>query len=130
MFDDLLQHARVLNTLDQKSSINSVMFLVDALKSYVRFKPAQLTDIEEAFTILQSMDISDFPKEAVNEPTIHIDDNGNPEVYRIDVLWYSLFNMKMPGLQRSKFKNRFSLAKVVLSIVRSNAEEDSLFSRV
>ena len=125
MFDEFLKHARVLNILDQKCSFNSVMYLVDALKSYVSFTPAQLTDKEEELTILHSMDISDFLKEAVNEATIRIDDDGNPEVYRTNVSWYHLFDMKIPGLQTSKFKNMFSLAKVVLSTVHSNAKEES-----
>ena len=39
--------------------------------------------------------------------------------------------MKMLGLQiTSKFKSMFYLAKVVLSIVHSNANEESLFSQV
>ena len=101
------------------------MYLVDALKSYVSFTPAKSTDMEEEFTILRSMDISDFLKEAVNKATIRIDDDGSPEVYRIDVSWYHLFNMKMLGLQTSKFKNNFSLAKVVLSTVHSNAKKES-----
>ena len=130
MFDEFLKHAGVLNILDQKRSFNSVMYLVDALKSYVSVAPAQLTDMEEEFTSLQSMDISDFPKEAVNEATIRIDDDRNSKVYRIGMLWYHLFNMKMPGLQTSKFKIMFSLAQVILSIVHSNAEEETLFSRV
>ena len=129
-FDEFLKHARMLNILDQRCSFNSVMYLVDALKSYASFTPAPLTDMEEEFTIVQSMDIGDFPKVAVNEASIRIDDDGNPEVYRLMCLWYHLFNMKMSGLQTSKFRNMFSLAKVILSIVHSNAEEKSLFSRV
>ena len=124
MFDEFLKHARVLDILDQKCSFNSVMYLVDAVKSYVSFTPAHLTHMEEEFTILQSMNVNDFPKEAANEATIRIDDNGNPEVYRIDVLWYHLFNTKMSGVQTRKFKNMFSLAKVVLSIVHSTPEEE------
>ena len=38
--------------------------------------------------------------------------------------------MKMSGLQTSKFKNMFSLTKVVLSIIHSNTKEESLFSQV
>ena len=130
MFDEFLKHAHVLNILDQNCSFNSVMCLVDVLKN-VSFTHAQLTDMEEEFTILQSIDISDFPKEGFNEATTRIDDDGNPEVYRIDVSWYHLFNMKMLGLQiTSKFKSMFYLAKVVLSIVHSNANEESLFSQV
>jgi hemerythrin superfamily protein len=36
----------------------------------------------------------------------------------------------MPGSSRSKFNNLFKLVKVVLVIIHSNAEEESLFSRV
>ena len=42
--------------------------------------------MEEKFIIFQSMDISDFSKETVNEVTIRIDDDGNSKVYRIDML--------------------------------------------
>jgi hemerythrin superfamily protein len=38
--------------------------------------------------------------------------------------------MKIPGTTKSKFENIFRLAKIVLCIVHSNAEEESLFSRV
>ena len=38
--------------------------------------------------------------------------------------------MKIPGTNKSKFENLFKLAKVVLSVVHSNAEEESLLSRV
>ena len=38
--------------------------------------------------------------------------------------------MKIPGTNKSKFENLFKLAKMVLSAVHSNAEEESLFSRV
>ena len=83
--------------------------------------------MEEKFTIFQSMDISDFSKETANEVTIRIDDDGNNKVYRIDMLWYHLVNIKMPGLQTSKFKNTFALGKVGLSIVHSYAEKSPYF---
>ena len=38
--------------------------------------------------------------------------------------------MKIPGTSKSKFENLFKLAMVVLCIVYSNAEEESLLSRV
>ena len=38
--------------------------------------------------------------------------------------------MKVPGRSKSKFQNLFKLARVVLCIVHSNAEEESLFSHV
>ena len=38
--------------------------------------------------------------------------------------------MKIPGTSKSKFENCFKLARVVLCIVQSNAEEELLFSRL
>ena len=57
--------------------------------------------MEELFIIIQAMYISNFPKESVNEAIIHNDDDRNPEVYKVDVLWYHLFRMKMSGVQES-----------------------------
>ena len=39
-FDEILKYAYVLNTLDQKCSFNSEMYLGDVLKIYVSFTPA------------------------------------------------------------------------------------------
>ena len=38
--------------------------------------------------------------------------------------------MKVPGMERSKFDQRFKLAKVILTIVHNNNGEEWLFSRV
>ena len=38
--------------------------------------------------------------------------------------------MKILGTLKSKFENLFKLAKVVLCIIHSNAEEESLFSHI
>ena len=50
--------------------------------------------------------------------------------YRIDILLYHLFMKKIAGTSKSKFENLFKFAKAFFSIVHSNAEEESLFSKV
>ena len=64
------------------------------------------------------------------EAYIQVDDEGEGVAYHIDVLWYYLYETKIPGTSKSKFENLFKLTRVVLCIVHSNAEEESLFSRV
>ena len=64
------------------------------------------------------------------EAYIRVDDEGEGVAYHIDVLWYYLYETKIPGTYKSKFENLFKLTRVVLCIVHSNAEEESLFSRV
>ena len=57
-------------------------------------------------------------------------DEKHAVVYRIEVLWYHLRLQKIPGTSRSKFHYLFNLVRVVLCIIHSNAEEESVFSRV
>ena len=71
-----------------------------------------------------------MPQHALDEAVIQVDPKSNDKVYRIDVLWYHLFKMNIHETTRSKFCNLFELAKVVLCIIHSNAEEESVFSRV
>ena len=59
-----------------------------------------------------------------------MDENDGEETFRIDVSCYYLYETKIPGTSKSKLENLFKLAKVVLCIIHSNAEEESLFSRV
>ena len=61
---------------------------------------------------------------------LRVDIDGDSKTYQISILWYYLYMMKIPGTNKSKFENLFKLAKMVLSAVHSNAEEESLFSRV
>ena len=79
---------------------------------------------------MESVTLQDFTESALSEATIRVDIDGDSKTYRIDILWYYLYMMKIPGTNKSKFENLFKLAKVVLSVVHSNAEEESLLSRV
>ena len=76
-----------------------------------------------------SMRVNFFDSYVREETCIQVDDEGEGVTYRIDVLWYHLYEMKIPGTSKSKFGNLFKLARVVLCIVHSH-EEESLFSRV
>ena len=71
-----------------------------------------------------------MPQHALVEAVVRVDPKDDDKIYRIDVLWYHLFKMNIPGTTRSKFRNLFELAKVVLCIIHSNAEEGSDLLRV
>ena len=81
--------------------------------------------MEQEFLLLDNYD--SYVKE---EASIRVNDEGEGVTYHIDVLWYHLYEMKIPGTSKSKFENCFKLARVVLCIVQSNAEEELLFSRL
>ena len=86
--------------------------------------------MEQEFLLLQSITLDDFDSYVKEEACIRFDDEGEGVTYHIDVLWYHLYEMKIPGTSISKFENLFKLARVVLCIVHSNTVEESLFSRV
>ena len=79
---------------------------------------------------MQSVTLQDFTESTLSEATIRVDIDEDSITYRIYILWYYLYMMKIPGTNKSKFENLFKLAKAVLSVVHSTAEEGSLFSRV
>ena len=61
---------------------------------------------------------------------IRTDAVGNNVTHRINVLWYYLSKDNIPRTNKSKFDKLFKLAKVILCIIYSNAEEESAFSRI
>ena len=131
MEDEFLFHARVLNFLDQKCSFNSCLWLASHLKSYIQFSPMQFSEMEEEFAQLAVIDLNVFPPSVLEEVTIKVDkEDDSQKVYRIDVLWWYLHELKIPGTSISRFKHLFKLAKLLLTVVHSNAVEESPFSRV
>ena len=128
--NDLLKQAQFLNFFDQKCSFEDVCALTNKLSSYVSFSKNQMNEMEQEFLLLQTISLDDFEDYVKEEAAIRADQSGEAIRYRIDVLWYYLNELKVHGTQKSKFEQLFKLAKVVLTIVHSNAEEESLFSRV
>ena len=128
--DKLLMEARFLNFIDHKCSFVDVHSLCVRLQKYVSFSKTQINELEEEFLLLQSITLDDFLPHEREEAAIRTNEKGDQITYRIDVLWYYLYQLKIPGTNKSKFENLFHLAKIVLCIVHSNAEEESLFSRV
>ena len=128
--NDLLKEAAFLNILEPKSCFQDVLRLCEKLSKHVKFTLDQMLEMEQEFLLLQTITVDDFDSYAKAETTIRVDEIDGEETFRIDVLWHYLLEMKIPGPSQSKFENLFKLAKVVWCIIHSNAEEESIFSRV
>ena len=89
-----------------------------------------MNEMEQEFLLLQTISLYDFEDYVREQAAIRADQTGEAVRYRIDILWYYLNELKVSGTQKPKFAQLFMLTKVVLTIVHSNAEEESLFSRV
>ena len=116
--------------MDQKSCFQDILNISKKLEKHIKFTSNELVEMEQELLLLQSITLDDFDSYVKEELCIRVDDEGEGVTYRIDVLLYHLYEMKIPGTSKSKFENLFKLARVVLCIVHSNAEEESLFSRV
>ena len=87
-------------------------------------------ELEQEFLLLQSIISDDLPNDVSEEAAIHTDADGSNITYRTDVLRHYLSKDNIPGTNNSKFDNLFKLANVILCIICSNAEEESVFSRI
>ena len=116
--------------MDQKLCFQDILSISKKSEKYIKFTSNQLVEMEQEFLLLQSIPLDDFDSYVKEEAWIQVDDEGEGVTYRIDVLWYYLYEMKIPGTSKSKFRNLFKLARAVLCIVHSNAEKELLFSHV
>ena len=90
-----------------------------------------MNELEEEFLALGTISLDDFTPQELKEATLkEVDCDHDHPTYRIDVLWYYLHLKKISGTTKSKFEQLFKLASLLLIIVHSNAEEESVFSRV
>ena len=106
MEDEFLSHTRVLNFLDQKCSFSSYLWLANHLKSYIQFSPMQFSEMVEEFVQLAVIDLNVFPPLVLEEATIKVDkEDDSQKVYRIDVLWWYLHELMIPGTSISRFQH-------------------------
>ena len=89
-----------------------------------------MNEIKQEFLLLQTLSLDDFEDYVKEEAGIRTDQSEETVTYRTDILWYFLNEFKVPGTQKSKFGQLLRLPKVFLILVHSNAEDESLFSRV
>ena len=100
------------------------MWFIDYYSSHFNFLLEQLSEIEEQYIQLLTFSIDGFSKEAFTEGAVRIGGDDEDDVtYRINTLWWYLYQIKIPGTSRSKFHQLFKVAKLVLSVIYSNAIE-------
>ena len=101
------------------------MVLVHRVSPCVSFSKNVIFKMDQEFLLLQSFDLSAFDDCVKDDVAIRSSGDRKNVSYRINRLWYYLYQMKVPGIEKSKFDQLFKLAKVVLvlTIVNNNPEE-------
>ena len=79
--NELLQHARIFDFLNQKCSFETIQFLVEQLQHYVTFILHEFLQLQEEFILFQSVTLQDFTESALSEDTIKVGIDGDSKTY-------------------------------------------------
>ena len=132
LHDELVQNAVWVSVPDRiEVTLENVPYFYDRFDSVTKEIPVD--DLFEEFCDDQTLTDGDIREEAWKEAKVidSIDADGT-EVshYRVDVLWWHIASLKLPGTSVKRFKHLTKLAEIVLVIPHSNAEEERPFSIV
>ena len=94
------------------------------------FSDQDLCQLEAEFLFFQFFNLDAMSEETLKEAAIHHGAEEHTVFYWIDVLWYHLLLQKILGTSWSKFHHLLNLVRVVLCIIHSKREKESVFSRV
>ena len=125
--DKLLEHTRFVN-LDALDSctISDVEYFASRFDSQFKYSTRDLSDLQEEFVDLQFMPKADIPQRIWKEAEVQDHDSGNCH-YRMDVVWAYLSQLKTAD-GKLRFKHLSQVARSVLTLLHSKAEEESVFS--
>lgn len=88
--------------------------------------PRELEQLSEEFSMYQLMEDNEIPQDIWDTATMK---ENEKHYYRMDILWHFLSTLKMPDSSLC-FGRLAKVAKLVLVIPHSNAEEERVFSMV
>ena len=89
--------------------------------------PQELDLLSEEFTEYQLLQDADIPQDIWDKATVAVDEGQ--AYHRMDVLWHYLSSLRAAD-NSFRFPRLTCVAKLVLTIPHSNAQEERLFSMV
>ncbi|XP_078538683.1 uncharacterized protein LOC144823754 [Lissotriton helveticus] len=131
--DEVLKHARVFNFFEKhKYGFESVLFMVERFKTYLKFTKKELTFLKQEFVTYQVIDFADVPAKTWEDATIKVNcASGEIDAYRIDVVWFHLErDFIFRSSHRSKLFLLSKIARLLFTLPHSNADEERVFSCV
>jgi len=129
MNDEVLKNAKFVNVmLRDEASLAQVVYFVGCFSNLLPYSSPQEHDkLGEELIEYQLLDDSEIPESVSKSATIQEDESVT--YYRMDVIWHYLANLKaVDGSYR--FGRISKVAKLLLIIPHSNAEEERIFSMV
>lgn len=91
--------------------------------------PCELDGVLEEFVDYQMLQDDDIPSDIWERAAIAVDEGTSVTHYRMDIIWNHLSSMKAPD-GTLRFHRLCQIAKLVMVIPHSNAQEERVFSMV
>lgn len=129
--DEVIMHSRWIDVQNRiKSEWESVEFFLTKFQPV--FEDLTADDIFDEFCDYQTMNDQCIGENAFKEAKVIDGEQDGEELfhYRMDVLWWHISNLNVPGTATKRFPCLQKLAELVLVLPHSNAGEERLFSIV
>ena len=91
--------------------------------------PHELDELLEEFIDFQLLSDNDIPSTVWEKASITPDDGARATYHRLDLIWHHLSTMKAPD-GTLRFNRLCQIAKLVMVIPHSNAQEERVFSMI
>lgn len=89
----------------------------------------ELDELLEEFIDFQLLSDGEIPSTVWEKASITLDDSVHATYHRLDLIWHHLSTIKSPD-GTLRFKRLCQIAKLVMVIPHSNAQEERVFSMV
>ena len=132
-FDDVvLRHSRFANFPNRKDvSIKDVEYFIERCSTILKFGAPEFDSLHDEFISYQLLSDDDIPPQVIKEATVtpKLKDGKKEKHLCMDVIWGSLSQSKSSS-EILKFPHLSQVAKLVLTLPHSNADEERVFSPV
>jgi hypothetical protein len=131
--DKVLQHAKWIDVQNRsEAKWESVEFFLTKFKSVSNLSDIDMDAMYDEFCDYRTMTEDEIGQKAWSEAKVVDGSAGGEEIfhYRMDVLWWYISDMVVPGSNKKRFCHLLKEAELVLILPHSNAGEERLFSMV
>ena len=128
--DKVLQNAKLLNVpLRRRAQFSQVEHIIKRFPNIIQYSPSDIDKLHEEFAEYQLLKDEEVPSDVRENAVSKKDKDGKALLYRMDVIWAYLGQMKAPD-GNFVFEKLSKIALLVLSLPHSNAEEERVFSMI
>ena len=114
----------------EQSDLVMVCTFIKGYSKILKFTNTELDDLNKEYLDYRALPRDTIPQPVRDSAICYEVGEGNKKktYYRMDTIWSSLCEMKIPGMDILRFHKLGKVAKVVLTILHSNAREERVFS--